>query len=58
MFPYNATDIIHVLNTDLVRMLERDRWRRERPEIYPPERSVLDALQGLRRRLTRTSNPE
>ena len=54
MYPYNATDAIRVMNTDLAEMLERDRWRRARPEIYPPEFTLAAALLGLRRRLSRT----
>ena len=53
MYPYSATDVVRVMNTDLARMLERDRWHRERPEIFQTGPNWPVTLAGLQRRLSR-----
>jgi hypothetical protein len=40
--------MIRVMNTDLARMMERDRWQRARPEVYTTDPHWFARL--LRRR--------
>ena len=58
MYTYSASDVIRVMNTDLTRMMERDRWHRERPEIYVAQPSWTTALLRFSRRILRTASPE
>ena len=44
MIPYTAIEMIRVMNTDLAQMMERDQWRRTRPELYSAPSHWLPAL--------------
>jgi len=49
MIPYAAVEMIRVMNTDLAQLMERDQWRRARPELYPAEQSWVKAMLRWRR---------